>query len=60
MSTGPKGITNLVKFILGSAVLICGITLILVWRQDVVVLFRGVIGMVLALAGLVILYLVKE
>lgn len=55
-----KGIKNLVKFIIGSAVLVCGITLILVWRQDVIVLFRGVIGMVLALAGLVILYLVKE
>lgn len=55
-----KGVTNLIKFIIGSAVLVLGITLILVWRQDVVVLFRGTIGMVLALAGLVILYLVKE
>lgn len=47
-------------FLIGSMVLIAGLTLILVWWQDVVVLFRGVIGMLVALGGLLLLYMVKE
>ena len=45
-----------VLFVLGSLILVLGITLILRWWGDVVVLFRAGIGMVLALAGLLILY----
>ncbi len=45
-----------VQLLIGIALLTLGITLILVWRHDVVSLFRGVIGMTLALAGLLILY----
>ena len=47
-------------FICGSVVLVVGITLVLVWWHDVVVLFKGVIGMALALGGLLLLYMVKE
>lgn len=41
---------------LGSFILVLGITLILVWWPDVVALFRASIGMALALAGLLVLY----
>ena len=47
-------------FFLGSFVLVVGLTLVLIWWNDVVTLFRGVIGMLLALGGLLILYMVKE
>lgn len=45
-----------VLYLLGSFILILGITLILAWWPDVVGLFRGMIGMLLAVGGLVILY----
>ena len=51
--------TTYKKFILyltGSFILVLGVTLILLWQVDVAVLFRGGIGMALALAGLLILY----
>ena len=41
---------------MGSFLLVLGITLVLVWRHDVAVLFRGAIGMALALAGMLVLY----
>ncbi|MFA5262153.1 MAG: hypothetical protein WC450_13095 [Candidatus Omnitrophota bacterium] len=44
----------------GFAVLITGIVMILVWWQDVVSLFKGAIGMGVALGGLLLLYMVKE
>ena len=44
----------------GSFVLILGITLVLAWWQYVVMLFKGLIGMVLALAGLVMLYVLSK
>lgn len=46
--------------VLGGFVLTSGMTFVLLWWPDVVSLFRGVIGMALALAGLLILYLVKD
>lgn len=42
--------------IAGIPLLIVGITLILVWWVDVVSIFRGGIGLALALAGLLVLY----
>ena len=48
------------QFILGFSFLVLGISLTLTWWSDVVVLFRGAVGMVLALAGLVLLYLMKD
>lgn len=44
-------------FALGSVMLVLGVALVLRWWTDVVVVFRAVIGMFLALAGLLILYL---
>ena len=46
--------------VLGSVILVLGITLILVWWNDVVRLFKGASGMVLALGGLMILFLIRE
>lgn len=44
----------------GVFVLLLGISLVLTWWRDVVVLFRGVIGMILAVAGLLVLYSIKK
>ncbi|HOY10744.1 MAG TPA: hypothetical protein PLB05_11825 [Candidatus Omnitrophota bacterium] len=44
----------------GFAVLIAGIIMILVWWQDVVSLFKGAVGMGVALGGPLLLYMVKE
>lgn len=46
--------------LLGVFVLILGMTLILVWWDDVVRLFRGFLGITFAIAGLLILYWVKK
>ena len=45
-----------VLFVLGSFILILGIALILRFWADAVLVFRAGVGMVLALAGLLILY----
>ncbi len=47
-------------FLVGFFVLILGITLILAWWQDVVILFKGAIGMILALGGLLALYTLNK
>lgn len=47
---------KLILYLVGSVMLVLGIALVLRWWADVVVLFRAGIGMVLALAGLLILY----
>ena len=44
----------------GTVLLVLGITLVLVWWSDVVLLFRSLSGMVLALVGLLVLYMVKD
>lgn len=46
--------------IVGGLAVVGGITMVLVWWSDVVSLFRGVVGMVLAVAGLLILSQAKE
>jgi len=55
-----KNYKKFVLFVAGFFVLILGITLILVWWKDVVGLFRGAIGFILALAGLFSLYAVGK
>jgi hypothetical protein len=50
---------KLILYLLGSFILVAGISLILLWWRDVVILFRGIFGMVLALAGLLALYSLK-
>ena len=49
-----------VLFVIGFFVLVLGITLILVWWKDVVALFKGAMGVILALAGLFMLYAVNK
>ena len=49
-----------VLYLVGSFFLILGITLVLIWWQDVVVLFKALVGMVLSLVGLVILYYLNK
>jgi len=51
-----KSYKKFVLFVIGFFILILGITLILFWWMDVAVLFRGAIGIILALAGLLMLY----
>jgi len=51
------------KFIMAVAgffILILGITLILAWWQDVVIFLKGTLGMILALAGLLMLYTLNK
>ena len=43
-------------FVIGFFILILGITLTLVWWPHVVLLFKGAAGIILALAGLLMLY----
>lgn len=45
---------------LGSFFMVLGITLVLVWWQDVVGLFKGVFGVAVALGGLMVLYMIQE
>ena len=44
---------------MGFIVLVVGIALTLAWWSDVVVIFRGAIGTILALIGILILALAK-
>ncbi len=57
----PKDISpKITQLVLGGCVLVLGIALILFFWQSVVVLFKGAVGIALALAGLVILFLAKK
>jgi len=47
---------KIILFLAGFVILILGISLVLFWWKDVVIFFRGILGMVIALSGLVILY----
>ena len=47
---------KLILYLAGSVILVLGIALVLRFWADVVLVFRAVIGMVLALAGLLVLY----
>ncbi len=45
--------------LIGVCLLVTGISLILIHWASLVVVFKGVIGMILALAGLLVLMLIK-
>ncbi|MBF0522108.1 MAG: hypothetical protein HQL24_03520 [Candidatus Omnitrophica bacterium] len=47
-------------FLAGNLILIFGIMLVLLWWQDVVILFRGAIGMIFALGGMLMLFIVSQ
>ena len=49
-----------VMFVIGFFILILGITLILAWWEDVVILAKGSIGMMLAGGGLLALYTLNK
>lgn len=49
-----------VMYIVGFFILILGITLILTWWADVVILLKGAIGIILAMAGLLMLYTLNK
>ena len=59
-ATDKKIIKKIVFVVTGSALLIIGITLILTQWDYVTAIFKGAIGMVLALAGLLVLMLIKD
>ena len=46
--------------IIGFGCIIGGVILILLWWPNLVVIFKGGIGFILALAGLFILYTIRE
>ena len=47
-------------FLCGNVVLVLGVMLILTWWQDVVILFRGAVGIIFALAGMLTLYILSQ
>lgn len=49
-----------IQFLIGGFILVLGITLILLWWPAVVGLFKGALGLGLALAGLVMLYMADK
>ena len=49
-----------VKYLVSGFVLVLGITLVLMWWEDVVSLFKGMIGVGCALAGMFMLYLLNK
>ncbi len=59
-SKNKKRSNNYVLVVLGVGMLVAGIVMVLTWWPDVIRLFRGFIGMAMAVAGLVVLYLIKE
>ena len=48
------------KFLTGVFVLVLGVAFILVWWDDVAVLFRGTLGFAMALGGLLLLYSIRK
>ncbi|HPN88581.1 MAG TPA: hypothetical protein PLH56_04505 [Candidatus Omnitrophota bacterium] len=60
MMSEPNSYKRFLLFLSGIVVLILGIMLILTWWHDVVILFRGAIGMILSLAGMLILYILSQ
>jgi uncharacterized membrane protein len=51
---------KMISILVGSVLLITGIAMILAWWPHVVHIFKGILGFVVALAGLLILYMIKE
>ena len=52
--------SNLISLIAGIFILVLGVALILIWWPRVVDVFKGGIGIILALAGLLVLYTVQR
>lgn len=58
--TQKENYKKFILFAVGFFILALGTTLILVWWKDLVVLFKGAVGFILALAGLFMLYAVNK
>ena len=52
-----EGYKKFINGLVGIVILVLGITFILIGWSDVISFFRGIIGITLAIAGLVVLYL---
>lgn len=50
----------ILKMLLGIALVIVGIGLVWIWRQDVLALIRGGIGLVVILAGIIAIAIARE
>ena len=48
------------NFVIGFFLLVLGITLVLACWNEVVIFFKGIIGMILAMAGLLVLYTLNK
>ena len=55
-----KTFKKIVFSLIGAGFLVLGITLVLSWLDYVAILFKGVVGMLLAVLGLFILFIVRE
>ena len=55
-----KGYKRFVFSILGALMVVVGITLVLIFWSDVVSLFKGISGMIIAIAGLTMLYFLSK
>lgn len=51
---------NFFFFLIGGFLLILGVGLILLWWEEVAILFKGAVGVGLALVGLLILYIASQ
>ncbi|MBP9853408.1 MAG: hypothetical protein KBD53_00910 [Candidatus Omnitrophica bacterium] len=49
-----------VKFLIGCFAVLIGVTFILLWFDDLAVIFRGSVGFIIALGGLLVLYSLKK
>jgi uncharacterized membrane protein len=55
-----KSYKNFILGSVGSLLLVFGITLILIFWKDVISLFRGMLGIIMAVAGLAVIYFVQK
>ena len=59
-SESEKKKSKNIAFIVGLLVTVLGLAAILAWWPDVIIFVRGVVGMALAVGGLLIMYFVKK
>ena len=60
MPSNDKSYKTFVLFVIGSFLVVLGTTLILIWWKDVVSLFKGALGIIFALAGLIVFYYLRK
>ena len=55
-----KNYKRILQFLIGMFLLILGVKFILFWWEDLLIVLRGVVGIILALTGLIILYVLNQ